>query len=267
MSDDNQAPAAPEPTEPSLGLAVAAEFIGVFLFVFCGCSAAISTTTGILPVAFAFGLAIMIGVYATGNVSGGHLNPAVSLAFLVTGVDPKFSPKKFLCYILAQFTGGILGALLLKAVTPVSMHPLGVHGTLGATNLGKDVTPLMAIGIEIISTFALVFIVFATAVDEKQGAGNSAPMAIGFAVVLGILGTGRISGGSMNPARSLGPSVAGGYWSYQYVYFIGPFLGAIFASLLYKYAFLSRHEKAQSAEYRPLVNDEEAGSNYGSQQQ
>eukprot|EP00296_Roombia_truncata_P008289 JP446766.1.p1 GENE.JP446766.1~~JP446766.1.p1 ORF type:complete len:265 (-),score=104.58 JP446766.1:50-844(-) len=264
MSAEDESQPAPQTTESSLGLAIAAEFIGVFLFVFCGCAAAISTTTGILPVAFAFGLAIMIGVYATASISGGHLNPAVSLAFLVTGVDPKFSPKKFFCYIVAQFVGGICGALLLKVVTPIAMHPMGVHGTLGATNLGKDVTPLMAIGIEIISTFALVFIIFATAVDEKQGAGNSAPMAIGFAVVLGILGTGRISGGSMNPARSLGPSVAGGYWSYQYVYFIGPFLGAIFASLLYKYAFLSRHEKAASAEYRPL-NDEEAANSYGSQ--
>merc|ERR1711967_154526 len=99
-------------------------------------------------------------------------------------------------------------------------------------------------GIEIITTFTLVITIFGNAY-ETAGKGTSnhvAPIPIGFAVVLGILATGRLSGGSMNPARSLGPAVAAGYWHVHYVYWVGPIIGGVCAGLMWKYGFIVRKE-------------------------
>merc|ERR1712093_61219 len=186
-----------------------AEAIGVFLFVFTGCGAAISAGGGLYPIAFAFGLAIMVLVFATADISGGHLNPAVSIAFLVTQVDPKFTVVKCIVWILCQCAGAIFGALFLKALTPDASH--ATH--LGCNDIG-GISAAQAIFIEVITTFTLV---------------------------LGILATGNLSGGSMNPARSIGPAVASGYWHVHYVYWIGPIIGAICAGLLWKYVFMESH--------------------------
>merc|ERR1712167_342626 len=215
----------------------AAEAIGVFLFVFTGCGAAISAGGGLYPIAFAFGLATMVLVFATADISGGHLNPAVSIAFLVTQVDPKFTVVKCIVWILCQCAGAIFGALFLKALTPDAFH--ATH--LGCNDIG-GISAAQAIFIEVITTFSLVITVFSNAVTAASPAnGNIAPIPIGFAVVLGILATGNLSGGSMNPARSIGPAVASGYWHVHYVYWIGPIIGAICAGLLWKYVFMESH--------------------------
>merc|ERR1712167_520785 len=215
----------------------AAEAIGVFLFVFTGCGAAISAGGGLYPIAFAFGLAIMVLVFATADISGGHLNPAVSIAFLVTQVDPKFTVVKCIVWILCQCAGAIFGALFLKALTPDAFH--ATH--LGCNDIG-GISAAQAIFIEVITTFTLVITVFSNAVTAASPTnGNIAPIPIGFAVVLGILATGNLSGGSMNPARSIGPAVASGYWHVHYVYWIGPIIGAICAGLLWKYVFMESH--------------------------
>jgi len=214
-----------------------AEAIGVFLFVFTGCGAAISAGGGLYPIAFAFGLAIMVLVFATADISGGHLNPAVSIAFLVTQVDPKFTVVKCIVWILCQCAGAIFGALFLKALTPDAFH--ATH--LGCNDIG-GISAAQAIFIEVITTFTLVITVFSNAVTAASPAnGNIAPIPIGFAVVLGILATGNLSGGSMNPARSIGPAVAAGYWHVHYVYWIGPIVGACCAGLLWKYVFMESH--------------------------
>merc|ERR1712070_1325282 len=124
----------------------AAEAIGVFLFVFTGCGAAISIGGGLYPVAFAFGLAIMVLVFATADISGGHLNPAVSVAFLVTQVDKSFTPVKCIVYIICQCTGAILAAYFLKALTPDSFH--ATH--LGCNDIGA-ISVAQAIFIEVIT--------------------------------------------------------------------------------------------------------------------
>merc|ERR1711937_377137 len=192
-----------------------AEAIGVFLFVFTGCGAAISAGGGLYPIAFAFGLAIMVLVFATADISGGHLNPAVSIAFLVTQVDPKFTVVKCIVWILCQCAGAIFGALFLKALTPDAFH--ATH--LGCNDIG-GISAAQAIFIEVITTFTLVITVFSNAVTAASPA------------------TGNLSGGSMNPARSIGPAVASGYWHVHYVYWIGPIIGAICAGLLWKYVFM-----------------------------
>merc|ERR1739848_409834 len=188
-----------------------AEAIGVFLFVFTGCGAAISAGGGLYPIAFAFGLAIMVLVFATADISGGHLNPAVSIAFLVTQVGPKFTVVKCIVWILCQCAGAIFGAFFLKALTPDAFH--ATH--LGCNDIG-GISAAQAIFIEVITTFTLVITVFSNAVTAASPAnGNIAPIPIGFAVILGILATGNLSG-SMNPARSIGPAVAAGYWHVHY---------------------------------------------------
>merc|ERR1711937_571350 len=180
----------------------AAEAIGVFLFVFTGCGAAISVGGGLYPIAFAFGLAIMVLVFATADISGGHLNPAVTLALLAAGKvagKNESAVTKSVVYIMCQCAGAIF--------------------------------------VEIITTFTLVITIFGNAVYTEGTANHVAPIPIGFAVVLGILATGNLSGGSMNPARSLGPAVAAGYWHSHYVYWVGPIIGGVLAGLLWKFVF------------------------------
>merc|ERR1711937_8749 len=213
----------------------AAEAIGVFLFVFTGCGAAISVGGGLYPIAFAFGLAIMVLVFATADISGGHLNPAVTLALLAAGKvagKNESAVTKSVVYIMCQCAGAIFGALFLKALTPEAFHK--TH--LGCNDHG-NISPVQAIFIEIITTFTLVITIFGNAVYTEGTANHVAPIPIGFAVVLGILATGNLSGGSMNPARSLGPAVAAGYWHSHYVYWVGPIIGAICAGLLWKFVF------------------------------
>merc|ERR1711896_11982 len=214
----------------------AAEAIGVFLFVFTGCGAAISVGGGLYPVAFAFGLAIMVLVFATADISGGHLNPAVTLAFLASQKLGGENPiVKAVVYIGCQCTGAIFGALFLKALTPESFHA----SHLGCNDIG-NISPVQAIFIEIITTFTHVITIFGNAVDTEGTGNHVAPVPIGFAVVLGILATGKLSGGSMNPARSLGPAVAAGYWHVHYVYWVGPIIGGVLAGLLWMNVFATK---------------------------
>jgi len=127
--------------------------------------------------------------------------------------------------------------LFLKALTPDAFH--ATH--LGCNDIG-GISAAQAIFIEVITTFTLVITVFSNAVTAASPAnGNIAPIPIGFAVILGILATGNVSGGSMNPARSIGPAVAAGYWHVHYVYWIGPIVGACCAGLLWKYVFMESH--------------------------
>merc|ERR1712139_729972 len=141
-----------------------------------------------------------------------------------------FTPVKCIVYIICQCTGAILAAYFLKALTPDSFH--ATH--LGCNDIGA-ISVAQAIFIEVITTFTLVITVFSNAVTAASPAnGNIAPIPIGFAVILGILATGNVSGGSMNPARSIGPAVAAVYWH-------GPIVGACCAGLLWKYVFMESH--------------------------
>merc|ERR1712137_431489 len=220
--------------------AAASEFIAVFIFVFSGCCAAISNKE-LFAVAMAFGLGIMVMASVFGAVSGGHINPAVSVGFFVTGF---ISLYRLVVYVIAQLLGGILGAICVKVVTNDKTH------LLGANTLGHGVHAWEAFGIEIITTFALVFVIFCTAVDPYPNLSRQAYafIPIGFTVVMGILATGNISGGSMNPARSFGPAVAGAIGKHAgdglsnlWVYFLGPLLGASIAGLTWQHAFKDRH--------------------------
>ena len=217
-----------------------AEFIATLLFVFLGAGSVV--VTGGLPngtldparlvaIALAHGLAIALLVYATANISGGHINPAVTFAAWLT---KKISAARGLMFMLAQLSGAVVGALLLLAAIPDAADT-----NLGAHALGPDVSVSMGLVMEVVVTFVLVFVIFATAVDPG-GIGNQAPLAIGLTVLVDHLVAVPITGASMNPARSFGPALVAGEWSNHWIYWAGPLLGGAVASLVYQFAFMNR---------------------------
>ena len=217
--------------------AALAEFIATTLFVFIGAGTVVVTgmsgtgeltASRLMVIAMAFGLTITVLVAATARISGGHINPAVTAAALVTR---KIGLARGLLYIVAQLAGAIIGALLIMAVVP------GDEGTLGATALGTDVGAGAGVLAEVILTFALVFVIFATAVDPR-GPSSIAPVAIGLTVIADILVGGSITGGSMNPARSFGPALVAAEWGDHWVYWVGPLAGGILAAVTYQWVFL-----------------------------
>jgi MIP family channel proteins len=224
-------------------LAALAEGIATLLFVFIGCGAVV-TFTGILEfsgldaatlvgIALAHGLAIAALVSATAKLSGGHVNPAVTFAAVVTG---RMKAGPGMIYVAAQLIGAVIGALLLQVVLVDA-----VEGNLGAHALNDAALDSTAAGVivEIILTFVLVFVVFATAMDPR-GLGNLAPIAIGFAVLIDHFVGVPLTGASMNPARSFGPALVAGEWDDHWVYWVGPLAGGALAGLLYYVLYLNR---------------------------
>ena len=225
---------------------VVAELIGTFGFVFIGAGSIVTNTyshgaVGLIGIAFALGLglAIMITIFAA--TSGGHINPAVTVAFLVTR---RIAPLLGLLYIVAQLVGATLAGLLLRAIYPQAVWQAA---QLGTTNLGPGVSFGIGVLIEAILTFFLLLAVFGTAVDPR--APKIAGFGIGLTVFVDILVGGPLTGGSMNPARTFGPALAGGFWQNDLVYWIGPIVGAIIAALIYEYVILRPWRVGQAMAY------------------
>ena len=214
----------------------AAEFIGTFALVFVGGGTIITSAmqpqqAAVINIAFAHGLILALLVTATMRVSG-HLNPAVTTAFLVTR---RIEPIMAAVYVIAQILGAIVASYALKSLYP----PQIVEATrLGGQSISADVSLLQAISLEAIATFFLVFVVFGTAVDPR--APKVGGFAIGLTVTAGILSIGPLTGGSMNPARSFGPAVVTRIFEGHLAYWAGPILGAIVAGVLYDRLFMPR---------------------------
>ena len=223
--------------------AALAELIATLLFVFLGAGAAVSTAMvggeamtpeRLIAIALAHGLAIAVLVAATARVSGGHINPAVTVAAVVTR---KIGLAKGVMYVVGQLVGAVAGAYLLVAVIPEASQ-----GSLGAHALGVDVGPGLVV--EMVLTFALVFVIFATAMDPG-GPAHLAPFAIGITVMVDLFIGVPLTGASMNPARSFGPALAAGEWADHWVYWVGPIVGAIVAAVLYEVVYIrGRREEA-----------------------
>src|SRR5438552_11564406 len=213
-----------------------AEFIGTFSFVFIGAGTAAvvgggAGLSGITAVAFAHGLTIMAFAFAYGSVSGGHMNPAVTVGVLVAGA---MGAGEAIGYIVSQLIGGVAGALLLSVVlggaeTGLGMPALAHDLTLGATSL--TITPAAGFTIETMLAIFLVTIVLSTAVAGR--AGNLAPLAIGMTLTLNIPMGGALTGAPFNPARALGPMVATGNFNDAWLYLTAPIVGAIIAAILH----------------------------------
>jgi aquaporin Z len=213
-----------------------AEFIGTFTLVLVGCGTAMITGCeqwgGYLTTAFAFGLVIVGMAYCVGNVSGCHINPAVSLAVLISG---KMSVTDFIFYVISQVLGAISGAACLKIIFSLgkvsdktgglgSNGLAGVNGSIGAGLI-----------VEILLTFIFVLVILGVT-DSKAGHGSFGGVVIGFSLVMvHVLGIG-LTGTSVNPARSIGPALfAGGDALVSlWVFIVGPFVGAALAALVYK---------------------------------
>ena len=216
----------PQSWKPAL-----AEFIGTFTLTFIGAGAgalAASSGIGVLGVALAHGVALMVIIYAWGNISGAHVNPAVTFGLAITR---KISWATMGIYWVAQFLGAVVAAFLLAFL-------VGTESGLGAT-VGSLTTadPAKALIVEVILTFFLVTAVFGTAVNGRNG--NAAGFAIGFVLVMDILMGGPLTGASMNPARTLGPALATGDFTYLWIYVVGPLIGAALAAFLYDQVFLA----------------------------
>lgn len=214
-----------------------AEFIGTFALVFAGCGAVIANqiTGGAVThvgIALTFGFTIMVMVYALGNISGAHFNPAVTIGLCAT---KHHSEKEAIPYILAQCGGAALASGLhclllkpiLKSVNPVAVLDFGVTQPID----GAWSTAFM---FEIILTFFLVFVIVAVATNDKVPFA-CVGLAIGGTIVLDALFGGPITGGSMNPARSFGPALVSGNWSLFTAYIAGPIVGGILGALSYEY--------------------------------
>ena len=208
-----------------------AEFIGTFALIFVAAGGAAYAQNPV-DLAFANGLVIAVMVSAFGFISGGHFNPAVTLGFLVTR---RIAPALAVCYWLVQFGGAICAALLLKWVLPQAAQSAG---KLGVPALGQGVGAGVAVVIEAVLTFFLIWVIFATAVDERGSFKQIAGLAIGFTITFGVLMAYGLTGGAMNPARAFGPQLAGNHWSHFWVWYIGPFAGGVIAASLYELLYL-----------------------------
>ncbi len=203
----------------------AAEFIGTFGLVFAGTGALVTNQVNAgaishVGIALTFGLVIAAMVFATGQISGAHINPAVTLAFWSVG---RFPRREVPFYVVAQLLGACVGSAVIRCL-------IGDYAYLGATIPSGSAG--QSLGIEFLLTFLLMFVIMAVATDTRSN-GAMAAIAIGTVVGLGAMFAGPISGASMNPARSFGPALVGGYFSAHWIYWIGPIAGSVFAAWIY----------------------------------
>ncbi|XP_072259366.1 aquaporin-2-like [Pyxicephalus adspersus] len=213
--------------------AVFAEFFATLLFVFFGLGSALGwpgTSPNVLQIAMAFGLGIGTLVQAFGHVSGAHINPAVTLAFMV-GSQISFLRAVF--YVGAQLLGAVSGAAILQDLTPLEARGnLSINGLFNNTDAGK------ALAIELFLTLQLVLCIFASTDDRRTDNIGTPALSIGLSVAFGHLLGIHYTGCSMNPARSFAPAVITGNFTAHWVFWFGPMLGAVLGSLIYHYILI-----------------------------
>ena len=213
------------------------EFIGTAVLVLFGCgSAAIAgSTLGTLGIALAFGLSIVAMAYVVGNVSGCHINPAVSLAMLIS---KKMSVKDFVCYVVAQVLGAIAGTAILYIIIKscglnVATVGLGANGFAEASSV--NLSMFGAIIVEVILTFVFIYTILGVTSSEKFSAvaGIVIGLTLAFVHIMGI----PLTGTSVNPARSLAPALflGGTALKQVWVFIVAPFIGSALASVVYKF--------------------------------
>jgi MIP family channel proteins len=221
------------------GQKAVAEFIGTFALTFIGAGAVIMAASGggLLGVALASGIVLAVMVSILAHISGAHFNPAVTASVWVTG-----NIKTMLAgvYVVVQLAGAIVAGLLLRELYPEASWRAA---NLGAPGLGSAVSAGRGVLLEAVLTFFLVFTVYGTAVDDRGPFSKIAGLPIGFVLIFDILAGGPLTGAAMNPARALGPMLAGGHWTDWWVYWIGPIGGGIVAAAVYWYFFLEGREK------------------------
>jgi MIP family channel proteins len=223
---------------PSLARRLTAEAIGTFGLVFIGSAVVVvnggfpNSGIGLLGIALAHAVVLSVMITATMTISGGHLNPAVTVGLLATR---RIDPISAAAYIVTQLIAAVVAAVLVKALLP--LH--AVHASmLGVPVIASSVSLGQAIGIELVLTFFLISAVFGTAVSPD--APRVGGFGIGLVLLFDILVGGPLTGAAMNPARAFGPAVVAGAWVGQLVYWIGPLAGALLAAILWEHVLIPR---------------------------
>jgi MIP family channel proteins len=228
----------------SLSQKLLAEFFGTFAVIFFALGAiaadqylriATQGSLTVLALATAYGLTYAIMITAVGHISGGHLNPAVTIGFWVT---KRLSSMQTALYWVAQLLGASAAAYLLVAILPEANWRSEVLGSV-TPYLATDFTRLHGMLLEGVLTFVLVFVFFATSVDVHGAFHKVAGFAIGLTVVAAALCGYVFTGAALNPARAFGPALATRHWTNHGVYWVGPLLGGVLAGVLYDKLFLS----------------------------
>lgn len=188
------------------------------------------------------GAAIGIMVYAFGHISGAHINPAVTIAMLVT---KNINGKDAAGYIGCQIVGAIAAAFTHMAILPEAGAAVKFGTQAGPSELLNS-SAASGVGVEILLTFFLVTTIFMAAVHRKAAAGMAGIAIGGMIFLLHLVGV-PLTGASMNPARTLGPAVASGFWEFHWIYWVGPIVGAIIAGLVMQYVYVKRTAKEEAA--------------------
>ncbi len=219
----------------SLASQCTAEFVGTFALMFAGGAAIIvSGGDNVVAIALAHGLILGVMISALMHITGGQFNPAVSIALLVMG---KQKPALAFAFVASQVGGAVVAAVLLKTFLAGAYDVGNVGATLGALSTGESANPMAVLGIEIVATFFLMFVIVGTAVDDRGVGKNAAVGGFGIGLTLAacILAIGPATGASLNPARSFGPALVAGAWEMHWVYWIAPIIGAAIAGLVWKH--------------------------------
>lgn len=234
--------------------AVIAEFVGSALFLLCVTCVALSSSSSDVSasnvaVGVGIGLSFTSLTFAVRHVSGGHLNPVVSLGMMVA---EKISVIQGLLYIVAQLVGGIAGSALTYACIPET-----VHGDLGATVLNAGVKPGLGLVLELFFTFFLVFFIFSITDEKKNVDSYGTNLGVGVVTLVCHVCLLPFTGCGINPARSFGPAVVMNVWTDHWVYWIGPIIGAIFATVVYKFVFPVPEDKPDAENTDILMTETE----------
>ena len=223
-----------------------AEFLGTFWLCFIAIAVVLSTSTplesgvDLLGLALTYGLAWAVAVSVFGGISGGHVNPAVTVAMLVVR---EIKLTRAIGYVVSQLLGAALAAMLCNVLFPaeaIAMKHLGIPLPTSMDPLPAWVTVQTLLAVEFTLTFFVVIAYFGTVVDERRRDLKIAAFAIGLTVTLGVLAGGMISGASMNPARSFGPALVEMSWKLHWCYWAAPLAGAVLAALVYRYVLLEQ---------------------------
>uniref|UniRef100_T1J7U5 TBC1 domain family member 15 n=1 Tax=Strigamia maritima TaxID=126957 RepID=T1J7U5_STRMM len=238
-----------EVTSTNIWKSCLAEFIGTLVLVLVGCGSCVSWNAAVpadlVQISLAFGVTVATIVQCICHVSGGHINPAVSIGMLVT---LNISVLRCVLYVLCQCVGAIVGSVFLKVFTPNFFHK-----SMGPTVVNASTSSFEAVGVEFFITFVLVLTVFAVCDPNRNDVKGSAPLAIGLAVATCHLFAIPYTGSSMNPARSLGPAIILNIWNNHWVYWIGPILGGVTAAIFYKFVLSDRKRDLSSTESQCLI--------------
>ena len=223
-----------------------AETISTFALVFFGPLSIIMTaavfgnglsTETIFVISLAHGAAIGLMVYSFGHISGAHINPAVTIPMIIT---KKIKIADGIGYIICQIIGAIIASFSLKLILPELGAKVN-YGVQGGPSELLHGDAILGLSLEIILTFFLVTVIFMTAVHKKAAPGLHGIAIGGMIFLLHLVGI-PLTGASMNPARTLGPAIASGFWEFHWIYWVGPIIGGIIAGMIMNYIFVNNKD-------------------------